>query len=202
MRQTEDHPRNRQERTAAPIDLLIESQEQFLRFLERRVGSRETAKEILQQAYLIGLEKLGDLRETDSVIAWFYRVLRNAAVDHYRRAGAERRALEVEAGRTELFELPAQEIEGRICSCARPLLEEMRPSYAELLRAVDLEGASVSDLARKLGISANNARVRLHRARRDLRRRLVATCGVCAEHSCLDCSCGTGANRDHGSKKV
>jgi RNA polymerase sigma-70 factor (ECF subfamily) len=30
----------------------------------------------------------------------------------------------------------------------------------------------------------------VHRARQALRRRLEESCGTCAEHACLDCSCG------------
>jgi len=39
--------------------------------------------------------------------------------------------------------------------------------------------------------------VRLHRARAALREKLVRSCRTCAEHGCLDCSCGrpkTGAD--------
>lgn len=31
--------------------------------------------------------------------------------------------------------------------------------------------------------------LRLHRARKQLRERLEATCRVCSKHGCLDCSC-------------
>jgi RNA polymerase sigma-70 factor (ECF subfamily) len=56
---------------------------------------------------------------------------------------------------------------------------------------VDLEGGSVGDYARKAGITPNNASVRLHRAREALRKQVEKTCGTCATHGCLDCTCGT-----------
>jgi RNA polymerase sigma-70 factor (ECF subfamily) len=54
---------------------------------------------------------------------------------------------------------------------------------------VDIDEASPTDLAQRAGISTNNASVRVHRARQALEKQVRATCGVCAEHGCLDCRC-------------
>ena len=54
---------------------------------------------------------------------------------------------------------------------------------------VEMEGAPVSEVAKSENITANNAMVRLHRARKALQGRLVETCGACTEHGCLDCHC-------------
>jgi hypothetical protein len=60
---------------------------------------------------------------------------------------------------------------------------------------VDVDGLSVKAYAERAGLSASNAGVRLFRARAALRRRLADSCGTCAEHGCLDCSCGRTAAR-------
>ena len=65
----------------------------------------------------------------------------------------------------------------------------LKPQHAELLRRVDLNGESVQDAARALKLTPNNASVTLHRARKELRSRLEAFCGACAEGACLDCNC-------------
>jgi RNA polymerase sigma-70 factor (ECF subfamily) len=83
-----------------------------------------------------------------------------------------------------------EELMEETCRCASSLLDTLKPDYAEALRRVDLGGASVKDWAEATGITANNASVRLHRAREALRRQVIRTCGTCAEHGCLDCSCG------------
>ena len=43
--------------------------------------------------------------------------------------------------------------------------------------------------AKALGLTANNASVTLHCARRDLRMKLRAFCGACADGACLVCHC-------------
>jgi RNA polymerase sigma-70 factor (ECF subfamily) len=174
------------------VRVLVDNHVRFLGFLERRVGSREAAEDILQQAYVRGLERGGALREHESAVAWFYRLLRNAVVDHHRRRGAERRAIERVAARVADDTAPPADDEFRneVCRCVDELLATLRPEYAEALRRVDLEGGEVRDYAAAAGITANNASVRLHRARRAMGARIAESCGTCATHGCLDCSCG------------
>ncbi len=177
---------NRLEPEAVP--LLVSNHERFLRFLEPRVGSREAAEDILQNAFVKSLEKGDTIREGESALAWFYRVLRNAVADHYRRRGAEARAL----GRRRAPEAAPPtdaEMEATACGCFKDLVGTLKPEYADILRRVDLEGSRVDEVARAEKITPNNAMVRLHRARRALHARLVQTCGTCTEHGCLDCRC-------------
>ncbi|MFY0525887.1 RNA polymerase sigma factor [Archangium gephyra] len=177
------------ELSPAVVESLVGNHRRFLGFLERRVGSRAVAEEILQAAYVRTLEKGGDLEEGEGAVAWFYRLLRNALVDHYRRQGAEGRALEREA--REASELgPDPELTQTVCACIHDLLPALKPEYAEMVRQVDLEGRGVPEVAREAGITANNAGVRLHRARQALKKQLERSCGTCASHGCLDCTCG------------
>src|SRR4249920_3664113 len=78
----------------AAIQRLVDSHRQFLSFLQRRVESREVAEDILQSAFVRGLERGAEVRDEESAVAWFYRVLRNATIDHYRHRGSTDRALE------------------------------------------------------------------------------------------------------------
>src|SRR5690349_17853244 len=65
------------------IAKLVANHREFLRFVERRVGDRATAEELVQDAFVRGLERGDEIR--DSVVGWFYRVLRNAVIDLQRR---------------------------------------------------------------------------------------------------------------------
>ena len=57
----------------AAIQRLVESHRQFLSFLEKRVKSRAVAEDILQSAFVRGLERGAELRDEESAVAWFYR---------------------------------------------------------------------------------------------------------------------------------
>ena len=175
------------------IQRLVESHREFLAFLERRVESRAVAEDILQEAFVRGLERGAGVRDEDSVVAWFYRVLRNAVVDHYRHNASAERALEA-YGREFASVEPAHEIQDEICQCLNGLLESLKPEYGQALRLVDMEDGSLKELAARAGISEGNAAVRVHRAREAMRKQVRLSCGSCAEHGCLNCSCGKGAD--------
>jgi RNA polymerase sigma-70 factor (ECF subfamily) len=172
----------------AMVHVLVEGHRRFLAFLERRVGSQAVAEELLQAAYVRALEKGGELREGESAVAWFYRLLRNALIDYYRRQAAEGRVLEREA-REATEAGPDPELKEALCACMKQLLPLLKPEYSELLRQVDLEERGVPEVAAEVGITPNNAGVKLHRARQALKRQLERSCGSCATHGCLDCSC-------------
>lgn len=172
------------------IPRLLEHRSRFLDFLERRTGNREVAEEVLQAAWLKGLERGGAVRDEQSAVAWFYRLLRNALADRARRTSTETKALERHALEPDVLE-PSGEERAEVCQCLAPLVDSLRPAYAEILRAVDLQERPVREFAAQAGIAPGNATVRLHRARKALREALVDCCGACARHGCLDCGCAS-----------
>lgn len=180
---------------ARPIDVdvkrvLVENHREFLRFLERRVGRRDLAEDILQEAFARGLEKLENLRDGEAAVPWFYRTLRNATVDYYRRSKSADRALALFAEEIEKSEEPVETMQAEVCKCVARLADTLKPEYADALRRIEVEGVSITDFADEQGISKNNAAVRVFRAREALRRQVAVSCGTCAEHGCLNCTCG------------
>lgn len=172
------------------VEILLENHRAFLSFLERRVGDRALAEDILQDAFTRNLDKIKGVSE-EAVIPWFYRTLRNAAIDQYRRRGAANRALEAFAKELATHETaPPGEMSAEICACVRRLARTLKPEYAEALQAIEIDGVPVKTFAARKGLSAGNAGVRAFRAREALRRRVVESCGTCAEHGCANCSCG------------
>ena len=54
--------------------MLLDNHARFLGFLERRVGSRDDAEDILQEAFVRSIGRTDALRTSESATAWFYRV--------------------------------------------------------------------------------------------------------------------------------
>ena len=163
----------------------------FLAFLERRVGSKAIAEDILQEAFIRGMGRMHADSE-ESVVAWFYRTLRNAAIDQFRRRGAADRAYEAFARELQAYESPTTDMEAEICACVSRLAATLKPEYAEALQAIEVGGIPVKAFAEQKGLSSSNAGVRVFRAREALKRRLTESCGTCAEHGCLNCTCTHG----------
>ncbi|HEY5935956.1 MAG TPA: sigma-70 family RNA polymerase sigma factor [Kofleriaceae bacterium] len=180
-----------EDETQEAVAALVANHREFLAFVQKRVGNAAIAEEILQDAFVRSIEKLDTVRET--AVGWFYRVLRNAIIDHHRRtASAERRD---EALARELDNEQDDELHRVACKCVAELADTLKPEYASALRRVEIDGLSVKDYADESGISANNAGVRIFRAREALRKQVARACGTCATHGCLDCTCNGSGGR-------
>lgn len=177
--------------TPAPLAILLENHRAFLRYLERRVGDRELAEDILQDAFAKILDRPDQAPSDEGVVPWFYRTLRNAAIDRFRRQGAANRAVEAFAREIETHIAPEPEMEAEICACVSRLATTLKPEYAAALQAIDVHGTPVKTFAEQQGLSASNAGVRVFRAREALKKRVAESCGTCAEHGCRNCTCQT-----------
>ena len=169
------------------VSMLVANHREFLAFVQKRVVDRALAEEILQDAFVRSVDKLDTVRDT--AIGWFYRVLRNSIIDHYRRNAAAERRLEKLAAEPAADDLD-EELHRVVCKCVAQLADTLKPEYASALRRIEVDGLSVKDYADEAGISSNNAGVRVFRAREALRKQVAKSCGTCATHGCLDCTCG------------
>jgi RNA polymerase sigma-70 factor (ECF subfamily) len=75
------------------------------------------------------------------------------------------------------------------CRCVLVQVTHLKPEHSQILRRVIVDGLAVSQVAAELGITPNNAMVRLHRARTALKARLKEHCGTTSARSCADCGC-------------
>jgi RNA polymerase sigma factor (sigma-70 family) len=175
----------------AVLDVLMDNRDRFLGFLQRRVQRRDLAEEILQDAFVRSISAGASLRDDESAVAWFYRLLRNALVDRFRHDAAQRRALDALAAdaAAPLNGEPDADLCDAICNCLLGLLPTLKPVYAEVLSEVELGDQTLEAFATGAAISRGNAAVRLFRARQALRRRVEQSCGSCATHGCYQCEC-------------
>lgn len=197
MRKQTDSQSGRTASVPATLDELMQrllaEQSAFRAFLRKRLSDDALIEDLLQQSLVKAVERGHELNNHDSAVGWFYRILRNAVVDYYRSHAADRRKVEglhdelVTSGEDKMPGL--DEVRPTLCACLAPLVSQLRPAYADLIRRVDLEGESPAAVARDLNVTSNNLTVRLHRARRALRATLEKTCGICTKHGCLDCTC-------------
>ena len=171
---------------------LTDQRAAFVGFVRPRVHDVATAEDLVNETFARAVARIGEVRDDDAVVAWFYRALRNAIVDHRRKRGTADRALELWAAETEST-IEAEDLAGaRVCLCVTRIASSLKPEYADALQRIEVDGEAVREFAAERGISSNNAAVRVFRAREALRRGVLATCGECAKNGCADCTCATG----------
>ena len=120
------------------------------------------------------------------MLAWLYRVHRNVAVDVLRKGQSDERLIDPSA---PVPDEEAETMAALSCACSVYQAQKISPRYAEILQLVDLGDLTLSEAAEALGVTTNNATVRLHRARQALRRRLREHCGVTSLRDCAGCRC-------------
>ncbi len=164
---------------------LVAEHRRWLGYLERQLGDRALAEDVLQEAFVKTAGKVPEI-EGEALVAWFRRVLKNAAIDVRRRDGARARMLDAFAHEPERA---GDELAHEVCRCVLAVGEQLKPEYRDALRRIEIDGLAVKDFAEEAGITAQNAGVRVHRARRALAEALTQACGTCAVHGCFDCQC-------------
>lgn len=163
--------------------------------LMQRGHALEDAEDLFSKALVHAAERAGALRNDDAAEAWFFQLALRLGTDEARRAGRERaRRTTVEP---EQIATDAEDDAQEPCACSVRMLDDLPANYAELLRDVDMNGSSVTDAARRVGITPNSASVRLFRARRALRERLREVCGTTSAAECLDCGCSPTSTGCH-----
>lgn len=186
--------------TPATVAALVANHREFLAFVQRRISDRALAEEILQDAFVRSIDKVDMVRET--AVGWFYRLLRNAIIDHQRRRATAARRLDAYAAEQSDVTSVDEELHQVVCKCVGELADTLKPEYATALRRIELDGVTVKDYATEAGISSSNAGVRVFRAREALRKQVARACGTCADHGCLDCTCAKSQAHHCGSGHV
>lgn len=188
-----------EKRGKSPSDVvhvvMVEIHQDLLHFLTRRLGNQDEAADVLHNFYVKVLTRIGDVRETDKLRAWMRRVLETTLIDYYRAEGKRRRS-ETDYQYLESVRLTgegADDLDLIVCMCLYKLLPTLKPEYADILWRADLVGEARETTAADLKITEANLRVRLHRARQALKKRLEEVCRTCPIHGVLDCSCDYGS---------
>jgi RNA polymerase sigma-70 factor (ECF subfamily) len=141
----------------------------LLDYFLRRV-SQDYAHDLVAEVFLIAWRRRAIAPDEPDLRPWLFKVARNVLRNHHR--GAARRMRLHERLRayatTDVVQPPPEQSDTD--ALLRWALTRLREPDREVLRLTAWEGCTTDELATVLGCSANAAAVRLHRARRRLRK--------------------------------
>jgi RNA polymerase sigma factor (sigma-70 family) len=144
------------------------------RFVVRRVSDPHRAADLTAEVFLAAIESADGYRSSrGKPVAWLYGVARNVLVADRRRHSRELDAAQRINGRRLLDEDDIARLEERIDAEAQAgrlhlAIDRLSDAERAVLELVSVDGLTVHDAARALGIRPVTARVRLHRARQRL----------------------------------
>lgn len=158
-----------------------EFHEGLLGFINRRVRSRETAEDILQEVMLRIHRQADGIERAEAVGAWVHAIARNAVADYYRSARVRRELAtgsEVDPDAAGEPEAEAPDARGELAACMAPLLKRLPATYREALTLTEIDGLTQAQAAERLDLSLSGMKSRVQRGRRQLKRVLVHCCKV------------------------
>ncbi|MDP7063271.1 MAG: sigma-70 family RNA polymerase sigma factor [Planctomycetota bacterium] len=144
------------------------------------VGSYETAREVAQEAFLKTYAARDRFDQKRAFRTWFYRILRNQAVDRVRRTapGTPGGTVELVGDWNSSEATPAHgasELERK--QLVRRVLDALPHQFREVLILRDLESLSCADIGERVGATPGTVRWRLHHARKLFRDQWERTLG-------------------------
>jgi RNA polymerase sigma-70 factor (ECF subfamily) len=143
---------------------------------KRLTGNEEDARDVVQESYLRAYRGLHRFRGDAQFSTWLYRITANCASSHMGKRS--RRRTEVLPDEAVIADVnPERDPSARAeATVLRDRLEDALDQLPAKLRAVvvlrDVYDLPHEAIAAELGISESAAKVRLHRARRQLRDRV------------------------------
>ncbi len=175
------------------FEALVERHERQVYTLAWRIlRHQQDAEDVTQQTFLSALEHLKDFRGESSFSTWLFRIATHAALKIIRkRKGLDTVSLEEattpneEDGRIPHPEFIAdwrqspEELaqQAEVRRVLEQALEQLDEKHRLVFLLRDVEGLSIKETAEALGLSEANTKVRLLRARLQLRELLTRTLG-------------------------
>jgi RNA polymerase sigma-70 factor, ECF subfamily len=174
---------------AAAFRSLFDANHSRVRALLARIVGPQEAEDLTQVVFAKAAEALPNFRGQAQPSTWLYRIAANVGSDWLRsRAGQEAKAT-VGLSATEDQDTvkacassdgpnsPEQElIRKDMNDCIRQVIGQLPENHRSVLILGELGGLSDDEVAQTFGISPNNAKVRLHRARAQLKQALSSRC--------------------------
>jgi RNA polymerase sigma-70 factor (ECF subfamily) len=160
--------------TAAFERLLRRYNQRLFRVARGIVGDDGDAEDVVQEAYLKAYEHLGEFAGRSSFATWLTRIAVHEATARRRRG---RRVRVVDVHEAEALAMapsnsrePHDEANTReLGDVLRHVVDELPADFRVVFTLRLVEGLSTEDTAECLGLSPENVKVRLHRARSRLR---------------------------------
>jgi len=179
-------------RAADPFRTLYDTHHERVRRMLARIVGAQDAEDLTQAVFAKAAAALPTFRGDAESATWLHRIAANVASDWLRSRTTrearrtvplpdamddEARTAAIGAAEVDRRPTPEQELsEHEMRECIRGEIGKLPEAQRTVLMLSALGGLDDEDIARTLGISHDNAKVRLHRARQAFKKIIAARC--------------------------
>jgi RNA polymerase sigma-70 factor, ECF subfamily len=174
----------------------------ILGYLTRLTGNKEEAEDQTQEVFIKVNEALDKFEGRSSLSTWIYRIATNTANDHFRSASFQKGAKQtlscetlrentedrnVWTGEKEKRSDAVLENDEMNC-CIKRYIEDLNENYKTVFVLSEYEGLINQEIADVLGISLETVKIRISRARKQLKKSMEKGCEISLEEGNLKCN--------------
>lgn len=149
------------------------------RFILAMVRDEWVADDLLQETFLRVQHNMDQLRDPSRLSPWIFRIAHNLCQDHFRKSktGSKEESLDQEDIRLFAGGDIQKEMEQReMGDCVQNQINLLPESLRTVLILFDIMEFTHQEIAETLGITVQNVKVKLHRARKKLKTILEERC--------------------------
>lgn len=160
----------------------------ILRYLRDFVGEGE-AEDLAQEVFIKVNNSLDSFKSESKISTWIYRIATNTAIDRTRNLSFKNIVpmdlREVTVGESGCANVWARKkspplesgiVKKEMNECIRSFIDNLPENYKTVLVLSELEGVKNKEIANILGLSLDVVKIRIHRAKIQLREELRKNC--------------------------
>jgi RNA polymerase sigma-70 factor (ECF subfamily) len=160
-------------------DIYYNYYERVKRFIFALVKDEWVADDLIQETFIKVQKNLNQLQDEAKLSSWIFRIAYNLCQDHFRKTSRVSKREHVATDERQFLTEPLFQKEfdqHQMGACVQDKIRLLPESYQTVLVLFDLMEFSHQEIAEILGISVENVKVRLHRARKKLKTILEEEC--------------------------
>ena len=135
------------------------------------VGDYEVSKDLVQESFIYAYFKLGSLRDKNLFKLWLGGIVSNVCQNYIRVKARKSASLQAYVYQNQASE-DTEDV--RIISIISTALKTLDNSFSSIIDAFYYQGKSIPEISAEFGITPSLVKVRLHRARKELKDILIA----------------------------
>ena len=173
----------------------------IVRYLSRLTENTEEAEDLAQDVFIKVNTALEKFEGRSSLSTWIYKIATNTANDRFRSASFQKGTKQTLSGEFldkneqeknvwtgDKNEISDQVLERKeMNSCIKRYVQDIKEIYRTVFVLSEYEGLKNKEIADILGLSIDTVKIRLYRARTQLKKKMDEGCRISFEENGVSC---------------
>ncbi|MCP4177177.1 MAG: RNA polymerase sigma factor [bacterium] len=173
----------------------------ILRYLTRVIENKDEAEDFTQEVFIKVSTNLDKFEGRSSLSTWIYKIASNLANDRFRSTSFQKGTkntlteefLDDNKEDKNVWTDEKEDISDKVLekkemnSCIKRYVEDISDNYKTAFILSEYEGLKNNEIAQILGLSLDSVKIRIHRARTQLKKKMEIGCEISKEDTGFYC---------------